>query len=51
MVVFFFKWPYLHTNNADKGITAPNHSPFFDIDEAVLWEGVAAYLAIAEGID
>lgn len=39
----------LHTNNADKGITAPNHSPFFDIDEAVLWEGVAAYLAIAEG--
>ena len=37
----------LHTNNEEKGIIAPNHSPFFDIDESVLWEGVAAYLSIA----
>ena len=38
----------LHTNNAEKGITESNHSPRFDIDESVLWEGVAAYIAIAE---
>lgn len=38
----------LHTNNEDKGIVEANHNPFFDIDEAVLYEGVAAYLSIAE---
>lgn len=38
----------LHTNNAEKGITESNHSPRFDIDESVLWEGVASYIAIAE---
>ena len=37
----------LHTNNAEKGITESNHSPRFAIDESVLWEGVAAYVAIA----
>lgn len=41
--VYFF----LHTNNVEKGITEANHNPFFDIDESVLWEGVAAYVAIA----
>ena len=41
--VYFF----LHTNSKEKGITEPNHSPRFDIDESVLWRGVAAYLAIA----
>ena len=41
--VYFF----LCTNNADKKITEANHNPGFDIDEAVLWEGVAAYIAIA----
>ena len=42
--VYFF----LHTNNKEKGIVEANHNPSFDIDEAVLWEGVAAYVAIAE---
>ncbi len=37
----------LHTNNPDKNINATNHNPSFDIDEDVLWEGVAAYTAIA----
>ena len=37
----------LHTNNAEKGIVETNHNPLFDIDEAVLFEGVAAYTAIA----
>lgn len=37
----------LHTNNPDKGITEANHNPRFDVDEAVLYKGVAAYLAIA----
>jgi len=41
--VYFF----LHTNNAEKGITEANHNPKFDIDESVLWKGVAAYVAIA----
>ena len=36
----------LHTNNTEKGIDEPNHSPRFDIDEDVLWRGVASYLAI-----
>ena len=31
----------------DFGENAANHNPSFDIDEDVLWEGVAAYTAIA----
>ncbi len=30
---FFF----VVTSNPEKGITAPNHSPYFDIDEDLLW--------------
>ncbi len=41
--VYFF----LHTNNPEKGIIEANHNPYFDIDESVLWKGVAAYIAIA----
>ncbi|MBQ9736690.1 MAG: amidohydrolase [Clostridia bacterium] len=41
--VYFF----LCTNNPEKGITAANHNPAFDVDEGVLWEGVAAYCATA----
>lgn len=41
--VYFF----LHTNNPEKGITEANHNPRFSLDEEVLWEGVAAYVAIA----
>lgn len=41
--VYFF----LCTNNAEKGITEANHHPAFDVDEEVLWEGAAAYAAIA----
>ena len=42
-VVYFF----LHTNASEKGIDAFNHNPGFDVDESVLWEGVAAYVAVA----
>ncbi|MBE7052442.1 MAG: amidohydrolase [Ruminococcaceae bacterium] len=41
--VYFF----LCTNNSQKGITEANHNPAFTVDESVLWEGVAAYVAIA----
>lgn len=41
--VYFF----LCTNNPEKGITQANHNPEFDIDESVLWKGVAAYIAVA----
>lgn len=41
--VYFF----LCTNNRLKGITEANHNPGFDVDESVLWEGVAAYTTIA----
>lgn len=41
--VYFF----LNTNNADKKIIEANHNPKFDVDEDVLWKGVAAYTAIA----
>lgn len=37
---------FLHTNNPQKGIIEANHNSRFDIDESVLWEGVAAYVAI-----
>jgi amidohydrolase len=42
--VYFF----LHTNNLEKGIEAFNHNAKFDIDEEVLYRGVAATVAIAE---
>ncbi len=42
--VYFF----LHTNNDEKGIIESNHNPKFDVDESVLWRGVAAYCAIAK---
>jgi len=38
---------FLHTNNIEKGIVAANHNPCFDVDESVLWEGVAVYVATA----
>ncbi len=41
--VYFF----LHTNNPEKEITQANHNPQFDVDEEVLWEGVAALVATA----
>ena len=41
--VYFF----LNTNNPEKGIIQANHNPKFDVDESVLWKGVAAYTAIA----
>ena len=39
---------FLHTNNPQKGITEANHSPRFDIEESVLWEGVATYVALVK---
>ncbi len=41
---FFF----VNTNNPDKGITAPNHSPYFDVDEDVLWIPMAIMISIVE---
>ena len=38
---------FLHTNNIEKGIVAANHNPCFDVDESVLWEGVAVHVATA----
>lgn len=37
----------LHTNNPQKGICEPNHSPRFDLDENTLLDGVVAYISIA----
>lgn len=36
----------LKTTNEEKGITYPGHHPKFDVDEEVLWRGVAAFLEI-----
>lgn len=41
--VYFF----LHTNNPQKGYVHSNHSPYFAIDEDVLYKGVLAYLVTA----
>jgi len=38
---------FLCTNNPEKGIVEANHNPRFDIDEDVLWKGVASYVATA----
>lgn len=43
--VYFF----LSTYDAEKGTDVPHHNERFDIDEAVLWQGSAAYAAIAMG--
>jgi amidohydrolase len=34
-------YAFLGTNHPGKGITAPNHSPRFDLDEDQLWKAVA----------
>ncbi len=41
---FFF----VNTNNPEKGITAPNHSPYFDVDEDLLWIPLAMFVAFIE---
>lgn len=38
---------FLCTNNPSKGIVEANHNPRFDVDEEVLWRGVASYVATA----
>ncbi|MBR5460170.1 MAG: amidohydrolase [Clostridia bacterium] len=38
---------FLCTNNPDKNIVETNHNPAFDVDESVLWKGVASYVATA----
>lgn len=38
---------YLNTNNPDKGMDKPNHNSQFDLDETVLWKGVAGNIVIA----
>ncbi len=41
---FFF----LSTSNPDKACDYPHHSPQFNIDEDVLWEGAAVFVKIVE---
>jgi len=41
---FFF----VVTSNPEKGITAPNHSPYFDIDEDLLWIPFYIFLEFVE---
>jgi len=51
MAYFLEKVPgflLLQYNNPEKGITAPNHSPYFNVDEDVLWMMAAADIAFAE---
>ena len=38
---------FLGIRNEDKGITAPHHSPEFDVDESALKNGVTAYVSYA----
>lgn len=38
---------FLCTNNPEKGIVESNHNPHFDVDEEVLWKGVASFVATA----
>lgn len=42
--VYFF----IHTNNFEKGIKEVNHNPKFDVDESVLYLGVASFVAIVD---
>ena len=39
---------YLGCRNEEKGIIAAHHHPAFDVDEDVLWEGSAVFVAIVE---
>ena len=38
---------FLCTNNSQMDISKSNHNPEFNVDESVLWKGVAAYTAVA----
>lgn len=38
---------FLGIRNEEKGITYPHHHPKFDVDEGVLWKGVALYSLLA----
>lgn len=39
---------FLHTNDPEKGIDAPNHSPYFDLDESCLMRGAEAMITVTE---
>lgn len=39
---------FLSSANHAKGTDVPHHSPRFDVDEDVLWEGSALFVALAE---
>ena len=41
---------YLSYSNTEKGTDYPHHSSRFNIDEDVLWEGVAGFNSIAKQI-
>lgn len=39
---------FLSSANPAKGTDVPHHNPKFDVDEEVLWEGAAVFVAIVE---
>ena len=41
---------YLSCSNTEKGTDYPHHSSRFNVDEDVLWEGVAGFNSIAKQI-
>ncbi len=40
-------YAYIGSANHEKGTDSPNHSPFFKVDEDVLWTGTGAYVQFA----
>lgn len=39
---------FLSSANHEKGTDGPHHTPVFNVDEDVMWEGAAVFVAIAE---
>ena len=39
---------FLSSSNPEKHTDVPHHNPKFNVDEDVLWEGSAVFVAIAE---
>ena len=39
---------FLSSSDPEKHTDYPHHSPFFNVDEDVLWEGAALFVRIAE---
>ena len=48
MMIFDLETAYIGSANHEKGTDYPNHSPFFKVDEDVLWTGTGAYVQFAK---